>query len=506
VSYQVFYPGDADHPPARGEAATVIRPLPYDGNADGYAEAIAGAPGEGFGSANAAGMLHVLYGSHTGPQAVGSVAFHQGSPGVPGAVEAGDRFGSVNTSGDFNGDGFADVAVSAPTEDVGSASDAGAVWVFYGSAAGFDSGAVRSIDASGTPVPERVNARYGAALAAGDFDGDGRDELVVGAPDVGAGYVLVHRANSDGVFDPGTLWYQGGPHTPGVPRPGERFGAALATGDVNGDGRDELVIGEPYDTSDRGWATGSVTLMYPAADGLTTPRVKRWSKNTTGVPGSGASYDESKGDSPDGFGSQVELADITGDGRADLVVSAPGAPVTVDGIRKRDAGTITELFSTGSEIATVFPSELHQGYYSVPGVPGHEDHFGATLTSGDLNRDGHADFAIYSPGDNYVTVTTGHSGGLLGPGTRAWTQNSTGIPGTTEPYDWWGSSLRFADLAGTGQEHLLVGAYGENSRQGAFTVIPSGDSGLTGTGARYFSQDTTGIPGTAESGDSFGFF
>jgi hypothetical protein len=109
-----------------------------------------------------------------------------------------------------------------------------------------------------------------------------------------------------------------------------------------------------------------------------------------------------------------------------------------------------------------------------------------------------------------VTVLHGSVQGLTGAGAAAleqdWTQNSDGIPGTTEPLDWWGGSLRFADTMGTGRECLVVGAYGENDYQGAFTVIHGSATGLTGVGAQYFSQDTTGVPGTAEAGDNFGTF
>jgi len=175
----------------------------------------------------------------------------------------------------------------------------------------------------------------------------------------------------------------------------------------------------------------------------------------------------------------------------------------VDGVRKRDAGTVNVLYSNGSLIDT--PSAVHvsQQTSGMPGVSGQEDRFGTTLAAGDATGDGRAELAIYSPGDTYVTVVPG--GPLFGSA-RAWTQNSSGVPGTTESGDQWGASLRFGHVKSAGRASLIVGASGENTGQGACTVIHGSDTGLTATGAQYFSQDTSGVPGTAEPGDTFGSF
>lgn len=87
---------------------------------------------------------------------------------------------------------------------------------------------------------------------------------------------------------------------------------------------------------------------------------------------------------------------------------------------------------------------------------------------------------------------------------KAWTQDSPGIPGSSEAGDNWGGALRFSDVKGTGYCSLVVGASGENSGRGAITAIHGTSAGLTGTGAQWFSQDTTGVPGVGEPGDHFG--
>ncbi|MEV0648205.1 hypothetical protein AB0I28_23365 [Phytomonospora sp. NPDC050363] len=486
------------HQPAVATASLIVRPRAFDFNNDGFAETVAGAPGENLGDDTDTGQLYILPGTRTGATGAGSRAIHQDVAGVPGSNEDGDLLGEITASGDFNGDGYADLAASLTGEDLGSAKNAGSVLVFYGSATGLTTTGVDTLSVSGE------YGGFGISMAAGDFNGDGVDDLAVGEPGSYNGSAYVYRGMAGAglssndrlpIYDP-----------PGEYNENELFGYAMSAGDINGDGFDDLAVGSMYDWEVKQWSTGSVSVFYGTAYGFTSTS-QFFTKDTSGVPGGSGSFNPDKGDSSDMFGAQVVLADFNGDGKADLAVGAPGSPVTgTDGKRKADAGTVTVLYSSGTKIGTTGAVQFTQDTSGLPGGAGSNDFYGSTLAAGDNNRDGFAELAIYSSGDAFVTVIPGGASGLTTSKAKAWTQDSSGIPGGSETGDHWGSSLRFLDVKGNGHLALVVGASGEDQGRGALTVIYSNAAGLTGTAAKFLSQDSDGVPGSGETGDGFGVF
>src|SRR5207249_11037706 len=108
-----------------------------DFNGDGFADLAVGVPDENFGAAAAhAGAVNVLYGSPSGVTATADQFWNEDSLDVEGFAELGDNFGAALVGADFDGDGFCDLAIGIPGEDVGSIVDAGAVKVLYGSPTG----------------------------------------------------------------------------------------------------------------------------------------------------------------------------------------------------------------------------------------------------------------------------------------------------------------------------------------------------------------------------------
>jgi hypothetical protein len=211
--------------------STPAQRLQADFNNDGADDLAVGVPEESVAGHIAAGVVEVLPGSATGVTGTGSQLFTQ----VGGAVESVDLFGSALAAGDFNNDGFDDLAAGAPFETVGTKLRAGAVSVLYGSAGGLSATGGQLFTQVGGAV--ETEDSFGFALTSGDFNNNGFADLAASAvlEDVGsipnAGAVSVIYGSAGGLTRTGgQLFTQNSPGVPETAEQDDRFGDALATG------------------------------------------------------------------------------------------------------------------------------------------------------------------------------------------------------------------------------------------------------------------------------------
>jgi hypothetical protein len=226
--------------------------------------------------------MHLLFGSASGLTLSGAVVLDDFLLG--GFVDSGDAFADELGFGDFDGDGFDDLVVGIPFEDLpvaggGTIQNAGQVVVAYGGAGVPTLGLVqhwREGDLQGNP--SALDA-FGSSLVAGDFDGDGHDELAIGhvGEDNFSGAVSVVGGSDGGLTAARRRRFATGAEgVPGVP-PGT-FAAALGAGDFDGDGFAELAVGSTSQSVGGIELAGAATVLRGAlfADGFESGDAGYW--------------------------------------------------------------------------------------------------------------------------------------------------------------------------------------------------------------------------------------
>jgi hypothetical protein len=428
---------------------------------------------------------------------------------------------------DFNGDGYADLAVGVPGEDVGGVENAGAVAVIYGTRLGLhgdlpvddqfwtEAGLQRS------DIVSEDGDQFGSALAAGDFNGDGFDDLAIGVPREGvstaagnvrfAGTVYVLKGSRSGLTAVGPdILTQDSPGIAGSVGSRERFGAALAAGNFGRGIQDDLAIGVPGDDVGEGSSTvrntGSVNVLYGSSGGLTASGNRLWHQNAVGIPGAAEGEDE--------FGFSLEAANLGRSREADLVVGAPYEDLGED---KRDAGVVHVIYGSGSGLTRRAAQMWHQDNVGIPGVAESGDRFGWALAAADFGNGTYEDLAVGVPYEDAgsvdagaVSVLYGSPPGLTANRARLWYQGSTGISGDPEEGDHFGFALAAANFGAAPtsdpRADLAVGVPGEDDERlvgtvrdvGAVNLIFGSGSGLTATSDHAYSQDSSGIGGAVE--------
>jgi hypothetical protein len=319
-----------------------------DINGDGYADLLVGTPGKNTDS----GGVYILPGSSLGPDIARGQWLDSQDSGEGLFLDT--RFGHSIAVGNFDADGFKDFAVGIPYWTTGSVANSGAVAVHRGRSVAIGAGRFQVSDglqheATGGAHSREAGDRFGWALAIGNIDGDARDELVVGAPDRNSGNGAVFILEKDV-----STWTV----TDALSQVASRFGEIVAVGDFMSDGIGDIAVGAPYDQS----STGAV-FVYRGTSGCCA----LFSQKLTGT------------NDDDHFGAGLAIGQVHSGSKGELVVGVPnrlnslfgriGGVYYYEGTTGTTLGSATfasDVLPNGGSSDVVFPPDLGGGWLGDP--------------------------------------------------------------------------------------------------------------------------------------------
>ena len=433
-----------------------------DVNGDGIDDLIIGAPNAG-GNFSSEGESYVVFGTESGFDGIFELADLDGSNGfVIRGINSGDRSGrSVSSAGDVNGDGIDDLIIGAPGASNNSYNGnyntyEGESYVVFGSSDGFD-GVFELADldgGNGFVIKQRdfdlgrsFNGTGSSVSSAGDINGDGFDDLVIGAPNAGDSYNLydggflnyTYEGESYVVFG-SSDGFDSVVENPFIIRginSGDNSGRSVSSaGDVNGDGIDDLIIGAPNASYSNNYSSeGESYVVFGTEGGFDGVVELADLDGGNGFVIRGINSGDSSGRSVSSAG------DVNGDGIDDLIIGAPYA------------GTSSNYSSEGESYVVFGTEDGFDGVLNLADLDGGNgfvirginsgDNSGRSVSSaGDVNGDGIDDLIIGAPG--------------------AGSSSNFGSEG--ESYVIFG--IAFLELTGTNQGDILDGGNGNDTISG----------------------------------------
>ncbi len=416
-----------------------------DVNGNGYSDVIIGAYGYDNGETDE-GIAFVYHG---GPSGLSLIANTTAEPNQANAQ--GGR--SVSDAGDVNGDGYSDVIVGANRYDNGQENE-GVAFVYHGSASGLP------ITANWVGEEDLAGIHFGSSVSsAGDVNGDGYSDVIIGAPSYasgqqGEGVAFVYHGSASGL-SPRADWSAEPDY------PDAHFGWSVSNaGDVNGDGYSDVIIGAyGYDNMQEN--EGRAYVYHGSASGVTPT----------------ADWIEESDQDEASYGYSVSTAgDVNGDGFSDIIVGANGYDNGED-----NEGRAYVYHGSASGVETI-PSWI--------GEPNQENAaFGHSVsTAGDVNGDGYSDVIIGAVLLDSAYVYHGSTSGL--DTISAW------VAGSDQVNTFFGGCVSSAgDVNGDGYSDVIVGAPRYNAvvyQEGRAFVYDGGASGLSQNYSWYGQTEVLG--------------
>jgi hypothetical protein len=391
-------------------------------------------------------------------------------------------FGATVALLDFDGDGDLEIAVGDPDAQDTEGSHP-LVYILVRTASGWEANWVYG---------QASKTGFGRQLAVGDFDEDGRDDLLVGVPEIDGGGGAVYLVRHSSATSTTVV-----PIVSGGSASGGSCGTSLAVGDFDDDENLDFAAGCPYASFDSFVGAGRIVVATGFGSG--NFGVGYLSQDSADIAGGPETGDE--------FGRALAAGDFDGDGDDDLAVGVPGEDT--DG--GTDTGALHVLFGAGAGLSGAGSQLWHQGSTGVPGTSGDGDHFGAALAAGDF------DFKFIPPECNCDDLVVGipddaeqvHGSALVLPGSLAG-PTATGVVELSWPTandeSRFGAAFAVARLDSGLTDDLVVGTEGSDE---PFTDIAGGVCSSFGSASGLVPGATCFLGSTSEfdaagGGVSFG--
>ena len=499
-----------------------------DVNGDGYDDLVIGATG-GDSAANDAGETYVVFGSGTPTAATLDLAALDGSNGfrIDGSSASDSSGFSVSTAGDINGDDVHDILIGAYRGDPGGASSAGESYIVLGRPSGSSFPAsivLESLDGSDGFRLDGIDTDDASGFSvstAGDLNGDGYSDILIGAPggdpgadpdsrvDSGETYVVFGSGTPFGaVITLGTLDGTDGFRIDGTDAGDDSGRSVSSAGDVNGDGYHDLLIGARGAFGNGNRDAGETYVVFGSGAGFAASIELSTLDGTDGFRLDGIDTDDFSGISVSPAG------DVNGDGYDDILI---GAEMADPGGNSR-AGETYVVYGTGSDPGSGFPASIDlssldgNNGYRLDGIAANDRSGHSVSAAGDVNGDGYDDMLIgaYGAGPG-GTISAGETYLVFGaavPATPAAVldlsalacSNGMVFEGTSNVDESGRSVAAAGDINGDGYADILIGApqadpagisnagtayvlYGGNCSGAVSLEGTSADETLTGTSA-----------------------